>query len=633
MTALSQQYSTNGSEKNLQSYSENFGQAYSQSLPLLGHAIADILNWFGCHQIYGVGGDFAANLIAALQGKIELSPSSNEMHAGFNACGHAEFNGIGATLTTYTVGSLPCTSAAALAITEKLPVVFISGAPGESEISHHTVPHTIHHTIASASSWRAEYDCALDAFRALGMTAERLQGARNQHQPNMAAERFFQLVCHAYLNKQPVFIEIPRDLIFAPTQAIQLPASPEHLHGENYVLQGEQLIAKQIIQKLQNANNPLIYIGENVRLNKKLKDLLLKFSHKFNIPFATTWLAKGVFDESEPLSLGCYNGVFSREPNRQYIEHHVDYILEVDTSIYYQDTNAAFNTGTHIVHDFHNKTVVKGTVQNQQGVINIFSYLLSADISQFSAPVKKTIPPIPCLTEKLDFHNLTTVLNHIQQSLDQALVYLPEVGNSYFASYDLLTKQSSIGRSWLTNPWYAAMGTSLPYARAVAKQLKALHSNDIAVVITGDGGFNFQLNELIHFQREQLAVIIIYMRNDIFHLGKSGDGDIYHCSTPEFNALTLVKAYGGIGIHCQTVGEFQQSFSNAVQNNKGITLIEVPASTSPEYQCHEIKMLNLYIQAKNGVPSAIEKWQELTSSSSSTKPLATFSLPQPAGVK
>ena len=32
------------------------------------------------------------------------------------------------------------------------------------------------------------------------------------------------------------------------------------------------------------------------------------------------------------------------------------------------------------------------------------------------------------------------MLNHIQQGLSQSLIYLPEVGNSYFASYDLITK-------------------------------------------------------------------------------------------------------------------------------------------------------------------------------------------------
>ncbi|NMP32359.1 thiamine pyrophosphate-binding protein [Thalassotalea sp. M1531] len=570
--------------------------------------MAEILKWFGCHDIFGVGGDFAANLIAALSDNISLSPAGNEMHAGFTACGHAEFNGIGAALTTYTVGSLPCTSAAALAITEKLPVIFISGAPGENEISHHT----IHHTIASASTWRAEYDCALDAFRALGMQAERLQGARNSHQPNMAAERFFQLVAHAFTNKQPVFIEVPRDLVFLPTQAITLPKSLDDIQSQPYVLKGELLIANQIIDKLKQAKKPLIYIGENVKLNAELCSYIMDFCHTFNVPYATCWLAKGVFDETDPLSVGSYNGVFSREQNRRYIEKEVDYVLEVDTSIYLQDTNAAFNTGTHSIHNFKNKTVIKGSTPNQQDLIKIFERLINSNIPPFEVALRKQPTLLTEANEKVDFHNITTVLNGIQQTIEQSLIYLPEVGNSYFASYDLITKRSVLGRSWITNPWYAAMGTSLPYARSVAKALKSKKTKDIAVVITGDGGFNFQLNELIHFQRESLTVIIIYMRNDIFHLGKSGEGEIYQCSTPDFDALKLVEAFGGRGARCKTVGEFSHEMVNAIKANSGISLIEVPADTALQYQCHEIKMLNLYIQAKNGNPEAKEKWQALT---------------------
>ncbi|WNC73438.1 thiamine pyrophosphate-binding protein [Thalassotalea psychrophila] len=588
-------------------YQNNFGEQYAKSLPQLGDALVEVLQFFGCDQLYGVGGDFAANLIGALTPGITLSPSSNEMHAGFNACGHAEINGIGAALTTYTVGSLPCTSAAALAITEKLPVIFISGAPGESEISNHT----IHHTVASSSTWRANYDCALESFRALGMKAERLQGSRSAGQPNMAAERFFQLVTHAYLNKEPVFIEIPRDLVAQKTQAITLPENLTQLNCNNFVLQGEALIANHILEKLNAAKNPLVFIGENVKLNKQLRSQLMEFCHKYNIPYATTWLAKGLFDEFDPLSLGTYNGVFSLPENRHYIEHQADYIIEVDTSIHAQDTNSAFNTGTHQIDSFENKTTIKGTVQNQQEIINIFTNLLTANIKKFD--IKLPAKAIKEFDEsaKFDFHNLSAVLNNIQSKTDESFVYIPEIGNSYFASYGLITKQADIGRSWVTNPWYAAMGTSLPYARSICKEIKKQGSDDVAVLITGDGGFHFQLNELIHLQKDQSNLIIIYMRNDIYHLGKSGEGEIYHCSTPDFDVIKLVSAYGGRGYHCETVGEFTQTFEQAVNGNKGITLIEVPADTDPKYQCHEIKMLNLYIQAKNGVPAAMEQWQQI----------------------
>ncbi len=136
---------------------------------------------------------------------------------------------------------------------------------------------------------------------------------------------------------------------------------------------------------------------------------------------------------------------------------------------------------------------------------------------------------------------------------------------------------------------------------------------DRVVVITGDGGFHFQLNELIHFQKQGLAVTIIYMRNDIFHLGKSGDGPIYHCSSGGFDVLQLVRAYGGDGKRCSTVGEFSAYYRACLDGNQGIRLIEVPCSTAPEHQCRELTLLNLYIKSRNGDPASVDAWQALCS--------------------
>ena len=125
-------------------YEQNFGTEYQRSLVTLGQAMRQIIRHFGADTVYGVGGDFAANLIAALdQDGLTISPSSNEMHAGFCACAQAEVQGMGFCLTTYTVGSLPCTTAAALAKTEGLPVVFISGAPGEDEVHQSSIHHMV----------------------------------------------------------------------------------------------------------------------------------------------------------------------------------------------------------------------------------------------------------------------------------------------------------------------------------------------------------------------------------------------------------------------------------------------------------------------------------------------------------
>ena len=585
----------------------NLGKAYNESLPTLGNVITDVIQFFGAERIYGVGGDFAANLIAAIAPKVTICPSSNEMHAGFSACAKAEVDGIGFCLSTYMVGSLPCASAAALAVTEGLPVVFISGAPAEAEVDSLAIHHTLHPNTA----WKTEYDNALNAFAALGVKVERLQGQRAPGHPNVAGERFYQLVAHAYKTKQPVFIEIPRDQVFQKTQPIQLPELVGEICGCEHVLTGSELVVDAIIEKLANAQFPLLYLGDRLKHNKTLQQLLIEFANKFNIPYATSWFAKGVFDEFQPLCLGAYNGVFTQTSGRDYIEDKVDYVIDVASSILPQDSNIAFATGTHKIELLTNKTLLKGGTLLEQDLIEIFQLLLQRHKKVFDflkpEPECKTVN----FEHEVDFNNLASTLNHIQDQTDTALVYLPEVGNSYFASYSLKVKQSSLGRGWLTNPWYGAMGTALPYARVVAQRIQDNAKDERAVVIIGDGGFHFQLNELIHFLKDKTDVTIIYMRNNVFHLGKSGDDAIYHCNDERFDVHQVIKGYQGHSTTINTTGEFIAGFKETL-NRSGISLIEVLAKPTEEKQCHEIRLLNLYIKAKNGQAEALKQWQALT---------------------
>tara|TARA_R110000737_G_scaffold132041_3_gene163713 strand:- start:2546 stop:4477 length:1932 start_codon:yes stop_codon:yes gene_type:complete len=606
------------------SYEMNLGKAYNESLPTLGNVITDIIQFFGCERIYGVGGDFAANLISAIAPRVEICPSSNEMHAGFSACAKAELDGIGFCLSTYMVGSLPCASAAALAVTEGLPVVFISGAPAEAEIEHLAIHHSLHPNTA----WKTEYDNALNAFAALGMKVERLQGQRSQGHPNVAGERFYQLVAHAYKNKQPVFIEVPRDQVFQKTQPIQLPDSVGAICGCEHVLAGSGLVVSAIIDKLENAQYPLLFLGDRLKHNKILCQLLLEFSRRYNIPYATSWFAKGIFDEYEPLCLGSYNGVFTDTHERDYIDNKVDYIIDVASSILPQDSNIAFATGTHKIESFENKTLLKGGTLLEKDLIEIFQLLLknhqkvfrytqpslsgtSCEMLNQTSSTAVNLIDENGFDEDIDFNNLAATLNRIQNEVETALVYLPEVGNSYFASYSLKVKQSSLGRGWLTNPWYGAMGTALPYARVAAQRIQDNGQDERAVVIIGDGGFHFQLNELIHFLKDNTKVTIIYMRNNVFHLGKNGDNPIYHCNDKRFDVHQVIKAYQGNSSTATSVDDFIAIFKDTLSRS-GISLIEVLAKPIAERQCHEISLLNLYIKAKNGDEQAARQWQKLT---------------------
>ncbi|QQX81434.1 thiamine pyrophosphate-binding protein [Shewanella sp. KX20019] len=591
------------------SIEQNFGNEYYRQLPLLGASLGELFAFFGVKRTYGVGGDFVANLINALESYVEVLPSSNEMHAGFSACAQAELNPLGVCMTTYTVGSLPCISAAALARTEGLPVVFISGAPGENEINSHALHHSVHpHT-----AWATDLDAALNAFRALGIRAERLQGQRHSGQPNIAAEQCLELLTYAYLNRQPVFIEIPRDLISQPTQSLHLPKHVTQLRRvQPLSLSGAELIAREIEFKLAQARSPLVFLGEKLRLNQELLEQIISFCQQLGLPYATSWFGKGMLDESDPLCLGSYNGAFSDIEGKAYIESVADYVLELATAISPSDTNNAFSSQTHAVDSHPNKTMLKGTSKWEQDISVVMTYLQSAALAPRTLLVEpsSTVAAAKTASVLLGYHNLAATINLAQQALFKPYIFVPEVGNSLFASFELEVLSSDIGRSYLANPWYAAMGTSLPYARAIADQLAEVDSSQPVLVLTGDGGFNFQANELINLQKLGANVTIIYMRNNIFHLGKAGDAPVYECNHLEFDPKLLISAYGGQGHLCETTGQLIDSLVQTATAG-GLHLIEIPTSTEPEHQSEITKKLNTYIGFRNGDVAATSAWNTL----------------------
>ena len=153
------------------------------------------------------------------------------------------------------------------------------------------------------------------------------------------------------------------------------------------------------------------------------------------------------------------------------------------------------------------------------------------------------------------------------------------------------------------------MGTALPYARTLCRELKRKDATDVAIVLIGDGGFQFQSNELIHFLRDDLNVVIVYLSNGCFQLGKCSDSPIYECVDERFDVGALVRAYGGQSVRCENAREFAAAFDNATSHPAGIQLIEAVLDTHPENDSAEMRAFNTYIRAKAGIPDAVEAWR------------------------
>lgn len=222
---------------------------------------------------------------------------------------------------------------------------------------------------------------------------------------------------------------------------------------------------------------------------------------------------------------------------------------EVHRDAIHHTVHSAFQTNTHFIDQFQNKTAVKGTMPHERDLLELFDALQAHPIPRHAFQAPACDDSVWKGEDEIDFHNLSDVLNLVQQEDTRPFIYLPEVGNSYFASYSLRLRANALGCAWLTNPWYAAMGTSLPYARIVAERIQAQQLDARTIVISGKV--------------------------------------------------------------CRTVAEFSTALRSAVGANQGIYLIEIPCEPSEQYQCRETKLLNLYIRSRNGNPEALQEWSRL----------------------
>jgi|GEM_PF-4554798 len=169
--------------------------------------------------------------------------------------------------------------------------------------------------------------------------------------------------------------EIPRDLPKSFVQAMSLPKNRCEIVARRNILNGSESIARQITSQLNQFKKPLLYFGERIKSNPQLIQTLFSFFEKHRIPYASSLFSKSLIREDHELWIGMYNGVFSTSRVRNYIENHVDYILEFDTSILDQDTSTAFGTETHQVDTFENKTVLKGTCPLISDILEVFQHI------------------------------------------------------------------------------------------------------------------------------------------------------------------------------------------------------------------------------------------------------------------
>ena len=162
----------------------------------------------GVRHIFGVPGDYVLGFFKELEdSQVEVINTCDEQGAGFAADAYARVKGLGAVCITYCVGGLKVANTTAQAFAEKSPVVVISGAPGTNERIKKPL---LHHKVR-------DFDTQLKVFEQLTVAATVL------NDPQTACGEIDRVFSACLRYKQPVYIELPRDMISVPTNPSRQP--------------------------------------------------------------------------------------------------------------------------------------------------------------------------------------------------------------------------------------------------------------------------------------------------------------------------------------------------------------------------------------------------------------------------
>ena len=133
----------------------------------------------------------------------------------------------------------------------------------------------------------------------------------------LTAEREIDRALTALLKyKRPIYLEIPRDMVFAPIRVSS--PTPPTTTGESDPIALKEAVA-EVRSILSGSERPVILAGAEI-YRFGLQHELTALVERMGVPVATTLLGKSVIREDHPLYIGVYGGLVGRDEILEFVD-------------------------------------------------------------------------------------------------------------------------------------------------------------------------------------------------------------------------------------------------------------------------------------------------------------------------
>lgn len=498
----------------------------------------------GVEHTFGIPGDFALPLYAAQdESGLKTVVMTHEPSIGYAADVYARLRGLGVALVTYGVGALNMVNAVAMAYAEQSPVLVVAGAP---EVRWQEADVLFHHRVKSSET-------QLRVYREVTAVQASITDA------DYAVQQIDEVLDVVRKLSRPGFIEIARDVVFAPVSPPVVPARREETPGRDEAL--EEAVA-EIVARLNASRQPVVYAGveiERFGLMEKLQQLV----EKLNLPVATSLMGKAVLSERHPNFIGTYFGNLGPEPVQQYVEQ-ADCILAL--GMLFSDMDIGFDP-TRIPR----RRLIQATSQGVSVSHHHYAGITLADVIeallQFPALRCHASAVRPAIVDQPrrggSEWDTTALIEELNDFVTPNHVVIADTGDCLFASVELRA-------DWFIGPgYYASMGLAVP--GAIGAQLARPDLRP--VVLVGDGAFKMTGVELGTARDLNLNPIVIVLDNRSFATLKVADRDRDYYRVQPWDYVGIARCLGGTGAQARNRAEFRAALRRA-QESRGFFLID-----------------------------------------------------------
>jgi indolepyruvate decarboxylase len=505
----------------------------------LAEALLDALQRAGAREVFGIPGDFALPYFEVIErsGTLPLYTLSHEPAVGFAADAAARFHGgLGVAAITYGAGAFNLVNSVAGAYAERSPVVVLSGAPSRAERSRGLLVHHQARTIESQLNVYREITCDQAVL----------------DDPTTAAAAIARVLRSAREHSQPVYLEMPRDMVEAEIGEIpELPPSP----ADQDVVEAA---AAEVLERLAEAESPVLVVEAEVA------DL----ADRLGIPVVTTFMGRGLLADAPNPPLGTYIGVAGQPEITQLVESSDALFL---LGVILSDTN--FSVAMRPIDLRH--TIIAAERQVRLGFHTYHDVPLPAFVGALAAAARPSgsrpelpAPPPPPYGLVADGAPVTptdiaTAVNDMMRT-HAPMPMASDMGDCLFTAMD-------IAQHALAAPgYYAGMGFGVPGGLGAQ-----VATGERPLILVGDGAFQMTGWELGNCRRYGWDPIVIVFNNASWEMLRAFQPEARYNDLDDWRFDQLAATLGGVGLRVHTRAELATALEQAATTRGRFVLVDV----------------------------------------------------------